>query len=267
MRGFEWVLLLAFLCAPAWVAAAVPAPMMAFLSPRSSSSLLRAPESEEGFASPGPIVAVRDAISRLTHQRDSEGVPDLCGLEKIVHVQVDSLHDKSFASLSSSSSSHSLKKRVLTAPQQLVFPMMDQTSSSFSEELVRAIESLCGSARSVKDRVMSLHFPDLTAHESSLVSQLSVIDTAYPEHVVIISSTPPHRVSKRSVPSGKSHGSKPAKFLERYQIFSPATVLSLLVVAFLLFCTVIAVNMISSTQAPDRLGTVSRNTSYDKKRN
>ncbi|CCU98359.1 unnamed protein product [Malassezia sympodialis ATCC 42132] len=44
-------------------------------------------------------------------------------------------------------------------------------------------------------------------------------------------------------------------------------VLALGVVAFLLFCTIIAVAMISSTESPDRLAAPSRGTSYDKKRN
>lgn len=113
------------------------------------------------------------------------------------------------------------------------------------------------------------------------MARLEDLDSSYPNHAVIITRTSSgSRLLKRAAPHETR---KSTKFLERHQVclrrlflstisnhaqlFSPATVLAMGIVAFLVFCTLIAVQMIASTQAPDRLGMPSQLTAYAKKKN
>lgn len=147
MRRFVWVLFsLALLCTGAH-ASMEPAPILAFVSPRTSNAMLR-PPMEGQLNDHSPVISARHAVERLSLHRRDDGTPEMCGLDAFVHVQVDSLSKDSFASLDTATP-QSLKKRAMQAPQQMVFEAMDQTSSSFSDELKSAIQRLCGSEKNI----------------------------------------------------------------------------------------------------------------------
>lgn len=201
------------------------APMLAFLSSRSQSGVLSAPADGTLPERRSPTVSCKDAVNRLAHHRSEGSDPDLCGLEKIVHVEVGTLHARSWASLSGEAASK-LQKRVLTAPQQLVFPALEQTSSSFSDELRSVLSSLCSTARTVEDRIMHIKVPSLDGHgmsapthlEPRLLSQLLKLDDEYPEHLVVVTGSPAHEPVKRAAASRAAPRAHKPKFLERYQV-------------------------------------------------
>lgn len=260
------VLSLALLCAPLTVLA-TEAPLVAFVAPGSLNTMLDAPESHELHAR-GPYVSAKHAMERLAIRRRTDGLPAICDLDAIVHLQVDSLDSDSFTPLQSTSHASSLKRRVMQAPSQLIFPSVDQSVTSFADELKHAMASLCDGAGAMvpsKERIVQIRVPSVHGHESAIMARLEDLDSSYPNHAVIITRTSSgSRLLKRAA---LHETRKSTKFLERHQLFSPATVLAMGIVAFLVFCTLIAVQMIASTQAPDRLGMPSQLTAYAKKKN
>ncbi|WFD29186.1 hypothetical protein MSPP1_000191 [Malassezia sp. CBS 17886] len=271
MRGVLSVLfLLALLCAPALVRAE-GAPLVAFLSPRASHNILRAP-APDALERRAPEMPSQDAVRRLLHQRSPSGVPRICELDAVLHVDADMLDKTSFGGLGG----HGLKKRVLTAPFQMVLPALDQSASTFADELASAMESLCGrSAREgLRDgaepvsqhcALRTLSVPDLRTHETLLMSALADLDTTSPEHLVLITeSAHARRLGKRR--NVREREASPfAPFLTRFQIFTTGTLLALGVGAFLVFFTAFAIAMISSVQIPDKLGQEGKLVSQDKK--
>mgnify|MGYP001759236522 CR=1 FL=1 len=162
MRGFTWMLLpFALLCAGA-DASKGPAPLVAFVSPRTSNAMLR-PPTENQFDRREPIISARHAVERLSLHRRHDGTAEMCELDAFVHVQVDSLSKDSFADLDAATP-FSLKKRAMLAPQQMVFEAMEQKSTSFADELKNAVHELCGTEK----KIFNIPIPNLKSHGTCL---------------------------------------------------------------------------------------------------
>lgn len=83
-----WLVLLALACAS--FVCARDAPLVAIMSPRAHSNVLRAPDTEK-LASRSSQVSADYAASRLVHHCDSAGVPEVCSLDALVHLEVDAV--------------------------------------------------------------------------------------------------------------------------------------------------------------------------------
>ncbi|PKI85515.1 hypothetical protein MVES_000589 [Malassezia vespertilionis] len=259
---------------------------MAFMSPRASKNVLRAP-SAEALAERSPAVSAEHIVKRMTHHSGPNGTPELCDLDAIVHVQVDDLDHTTFASLGGRGSD-ALQKRVLLTPYQIAFQEVDQETKTVSDTLKAAVLSFCSSVSGAPWRtstdlgdtdadartLYSVVASDLQASQSEIAAQLADLENAYPEHVVIVSAAAPG-LARRSMEARQAQPGEPprsapfqppAKFFERYQVFSTETVLSIGIAVFLLFFTTVGVSMISSTQVPDKLGSSSTNVTQEKKR-
>jgi len=158
MRGFTWVLLpFALLCIGA-NASKEAAPFVAFVSRHTSNAMLR-PPTEGQLDRREPIVSARNAVERLSLHRCHDGTPEMCELDAFVHVQVDSLSKDSFAGLDANTP-FSLKKRAMQAPQQMVFEAMEQSPTSFADELKDAVHQLCGTEK----KIINIPIPSLKNH-------------------------------------------------------------------------------------------------------
>lgn len=159
-RGLSWSLplVLVLLCIPL-AFCAMDAPVVAFLAPSSSNNMLDALPADK-LHTRGPYLSTQDAVERLTLQRRSDGKPALCDLDALVHIQVDSLDHASFAPLQVTSP---LRKRMLVAPSQLVLSSVDQSVSSFNDELKSALSSLCDT-NALKDRIFPIRVPSVDGH-------------------------------------------------------------------------------------------------------
>lgn len=165
------VLSLALLCAPLTVLA-TEAPLVAFVAPGSLNTMLDAPASHELHAR-GPYVSAKHAMERLAIRRRTDGLPAICDLDAIVHLQVDSLDSDSFTPLQSTSHASSLKRRVMQAPSQLIFPSVDQSVTSFADELKHAMASLCDGAGAMvpsEERIVQIRVPSVHGHGTLHVS-------------------------------------------------------------------------------------------------
>lgn len=264
MRGTVWLVLFTLVCAPALVYAR-DAPLMAFLSPQASTNALRAP-SPEALAPRGPKVSAYHAASRLTHHCGSDGVPEVCKMDALVYIQADAHDSDTFAKWIGSE--HALRKWALQAPHQLVLPSVDQSNGSFLDALRNEIRTKCTTWRTATDVADAdpkggSWLITLSAKEATRA--LDAVKEAFPSHAVVISAPPARTLTKRYIPVQPVQMQAHGKFLERYQLFSSTTVLSLGVASFLIFFTLIAVSFLSSTQTPDKLG-ASKTVSLDKKR-
>ncbi|WFC93530.1 hypothetical protein MBRA1_000150 [Malassezia brasiliensis] len=265
MRGSLW--LAPFVVACASLAHAHDAPMLAFLSPRADVNVLRAPELDTR-APRSPNVPADRAAARLVHHCHDNGVPEVCGLDALVHMEVDARDHASFAQ--KIDAQPSLRKRALQAPHQLVLPAIDQSAQSFGEALKSAIQSKCSGWRTASHRNYDASHRTLISidaqgmSDAEMLNTLEDIERASPSHAVVITATSP-KLHRRYIPVQPEQLHSRGKFLERYQLFSSATVLSLGVASFLVFFVLVAVHLLSTTETPDKLGS-GRGVSYDKKR-
>lgn len=160
---------------------------------------------------------------------------------------------------------------MLQAPHQMVLPALDQSAGSFSDALEHAILSKCHAWRASSHHDFDSAQPTLVkihaqgASENEIVRTLQQVDELFPSHAIVMSASAPSRLHKRFIPVQPQQMQSRGKFLERYQLFSSSTVLSLGVVVFLLFFVLIAVNLLSTTETPDKLGS-GKSVSQDKKR-
>ena len=279
MRGgaVPVLLTLALLCASALLARA-DAPMLAFTSHAARSAPLRAPDAA-ALTERGPTVSAGHVVARLLHHKDVHGVPELCSMDAVAVVQADVLHRDDFAALPTGSRS-SLRRRVLQAPGQLVLPAVDQSAASVSEMLSERLAALCAPAgkpwRSVDVSadgeapvaapahrpLFNMRIEDLARGEQALSAHLSALDSAFPEHVVVVTGChgkPKHHMGmKRAFSAPGRNGTAKGSVFEHYSFFSAPTILGIGVAAFLLFFTLIPLSLIGSTRTPDKLGQPNR---------
>lgn len=164
----------------------------------------------------------------------------------------------------------SLRKRALQAPHQLVLPAIDQSAQSFGEALKSAIQSKCSGWRTASHHDYDASHRTLISvdaqgmSDAEMLRTLEDIERASPSHAVVITATSP-KLHRRYIPVQPEQLHSHGKFLERYQLFSSATVLSLGVGSFLVFFVLVAVHLLSTTETPDKLGS-GRGVSHEKKR-
>ncbi|WFD42756.1 hypothetical protein MPSI1_001406 [Malassezia psittaci] len=267
MRSTGWLALVALACGT--LVNARDAPLMAYLSTPSESNLLRVP-SYDAIASRGPQVSAGNAVSRLMHHCDSNGVPEICNLDGVVHLEVEARDHSSFAQLIDSHAA--LRKRALQSPHQLILPGLDQSEQRFGEALEQKIKTNCPGWRkessldddSTTDRVL-LQIDTKLMSADDITATLKRIEQRFPSHAMIISASDPLKLNKRYIPVKPEDMQAQGKFLEQYQLFSSATILTLGVTSFLIFFVLVAVHLLSSTETPDRLGT-GKGPSQEKKR-
>ncbi|WFC98667.1 hypothetical protein MYAM1_001399 [Malassezia yamatoensis] len=267
MRSIGWLALVALACGT--LVSARDAPLMAYLSTRSESNLLRVP-SYDAIASRGPQVSAGNAVSRLMHHCDSNGVPEMCNLDGIVHLEVEAPDHSTFAQLIDSHAA--LRKRALQSPHQLILPGLDQSEQRFGEALEQKVQAMCPGWRKassldhdfITDRTL-LQIDTKLMSTDDIAAALERIEQRFPSHAVIVSASSPRKLNKRYIPVKPEDMRAQGKFLEQYQLFSSATILTLGVASFLLFFVLVAVHLLSSTETPDRLGT-GKGPSQEKKR-
>lgn len=164
----------------------------------------------------------------------------------------------------------SLRKRALQAPHQLVLPAIDQSAQSFGDALKNAIQTKCSGWRSASHRDYDASHRTLISvdaqgmSDAEMLRTLEDIERASPSHAVVITAASP-KLQRRYIPVQPEQLHSHGKFLERYQLFSSATVLSLGVGSFLVFFVLVAVHILSTTETPDKLGS-GRGVSHEKKR-
>ncbi|KAN0066344.1 hypothetical protein ACQY0O_000438 [Thecaphora frezii] len=241
-------------------------PVLAFASSQASSGLL-----------PNVTPSSLDAFTSKLFASGSQSAA--CGLDALVLVSTDGLDRSTFTSLRHVSPS--LRQRALAAPAQLTFEQTVREAAAPERGLERLLERACGGEAQVVHikagqrfkggdlggkLFIRLDVEDLKAQEESLLETLSEIDEAYPRNLVIIaaSGAAGHRLSKRQYATfgasfaddNKGNWTEPeGSIFERYQLFSTAQILVLLIVVGVLIPTLfIVIGQLAGVQVPDQIG-------------
>ncbi|EPQ31963.1 uncharacterized protein PFL1_00162 [Pseudozyma flocculosa PF-1] len=249
--------------------AAARSPVLVFGSSQTGPDLL---------PSLGPSSSLSALASRLlSHKTESRGS---CAVDTFVVVEADHLDRSSFTGLRHGADS--LRQRALSAPAQLTFDANEGTDLAFENDLVQRLQKACGGQPkqvqlALGDHVrgtelstggvIKVHVQDLKGQEASLLTTLAAIDAAYPRNVVIVAAPSARRLSKRQFPNlgdltelkkDDKNGTwtePEGSVFARYQLFSSAQILILLVVfAVLVPATFVVIGQLATVQVPDQIG-------------
>ncbi|KAI0051452.1 hypothetical protein FA95DRAFT_1554541 [Auriscalpium vulgare] len=220
---------------------------------------------------------------------------DICAYDGVVMVDQPGLHASDLRTLSPTSALVSLLSR---SPSSVQLPYIRRSPGAVAvHDLAGLVQQRCGSrvlthtsgsgrmqVEDGKKHVVCVSVPELDGnassrkaamaeHESRLAQDLENLALAFPKHLVVFASSPSSFVMRRQTDLGPALVQAPGNstlpeggILKRYQLLTPALIMSLLVAFFVLIPIVLfGVSALASIQNPHRVPPPPDFDSFEKK--
>lgn len=238
-----WAPFLALLSASAL---AYSAPFVAFIPNESHSDLIRPLNFIE---EPEVDVNSDNVVRRLLRGNGSS--KEICSLDSIFVASVNGLDRDAFTQMNTGKGT--LHRHLFSTNKVLVYTNVDH-SESIPGKLKSALNKHCH-----KDtKLVHKHYSSLQDGNRAISGEIDHLKSSSLDTLILLHGVDNKSHVKRDVPLKQGNGTNTNGVFDRYVFFSPMSVLTLGISAFLIFFTLNALWIIGTTETPDRLGQLSR---------